>query len=643
MADNEITRRMSAEKMLNESQAQLASIIGSAMDAIISIDAEQRIVLFNAAAEKMFQCPASEVIGQPIDRFIPKRFRDAHTAHVDNFGRANITRRSMGSLGAIFGLRGNGEEFPIEASISQAEADGRKLYTVIIRDITERKKADDLLREQAALLDQAQDAILVRDLEDCILFWNKGAEQIYGWSSSEVLGKKIQDIYYRGHSDQHDKAKQSVLENGEWAGELRHVTKGGKEIIAQSRWTLVRDEQGNPKSLLVINTDITEKRKIESQFLRAQRMESIGTLAGGLAHDFNNILSPILLAIRMLQVRFPDEDSQRLLSMLQTSTERGAELVKQVLSFARGVEGERIIIQPRHLIREIVKIFKDTLPKSIEVAYDTSEDLWTVVGDITQLHQVLMNLCVNARDAMPQGGKLTIKAENVRIDDSYARMNIDARPGSYVLITISDTGMGIPANIIDKIFDPFFTTKEHGKGTGLGLSTAIGIVKGHNGFIAVYSEEGRGTQFKIHIPAVESAHATQVDEVQAEMPTGHGELILVIDDEATICEIAKGTLETYGYRAITASDGTEAVALYAQHKDEIKAVLTDMMMPYMDGPATIRALQKMNPQVKIIASSGLTDNSRATEAASAGVKIFLPKPYTADQLLNTLAELLNKA
>src|SRR6185503_12906483 len=225
MAENENTRTMIAEKMLNESQAQLASIISSAMDAIISIDGEQRIVLFNAAAEKMFHCPASEALGQPVDRFIPKRFRGAHTEHVDKFGRANITRRSMGSLGAIFGLRGNGEEFPIEASISQTEADGLKIYTVIIRDITERKKSEDQLREQAALLDQARDAILVRDLEDRILFWNKGAELIYGWSSDEVLGKKTQDIYYKGNLDQYDKAKQTVLENGEWIGELHHTTR----------------------------------------------------------------------------------------------------------------------------------------------------------------------------------------------------------------------------------------------------------------------------------------------------------------------------------------------------------------------------------------------------------------------------------
>jgi PAS domain S-box-containing protein len=508
-------------------------------------------------------------------------------------------------------------------------------YVAIRNDITERKRAEEQLREQATLLDNAQDAILVRDLDDKFLFWNKGAERIYGWPASEVIARDLKDIIYKNSLSQFSEAKRATLSNGEWQGELRQVTRDGREIVVESRWTLVRDDRGEPKSVLVINTDVTDKRKIEAQFLRAQRMESIGTLASGIAHDFNNLLSPIMMSIQLLQARIKDEDGQRLLAMLQVSAERGAGLVKQVLSFARGVEGERITLQPRHLIKEIVKILKDTLPKSIEVEFEASEDLSVVAGDATQLHQVLMNFCVNARDAMLGGGKLTIKADNVHIDDNYARMNLEAKPGRFVLITIADSGVGISPNIINRIFEPFFTTKEHGKGTGLGLSTALGIVKGHSGFINVYSEPGRGTQFKIYLPAAETPFTVQADS-SASLPVGRGELILVVDDEIAIREITKGTLEAYGYRALTAADGTEAVALYAQHKDEIKLVLTDLMMPYMDGPVTIRALQKLNPNVRIIASSGLTENRRAIE----GVKLFLPKPYTAERLLNALAEVI---
>src|SRR6185369_8814167 len=342
-----------------------------------------------------------------------------------------------------------------------------------------------------------------------------------------------------------------------------------------------------------------------------------------------------MMSIQLLQARISDDDGQRLLAMLQMSAERGAGLVKQVLSFARGVEGERITLQPRHLIKEIVKILKDTLPKSIEVEFEASEDLSLVAGDATQLHQVLMNFFVNARDAMPGGGKLTIKAENVFIDDNYARMNLESKPGAFVMITIADSGIGISPHVINRIFEPFFTTKEHGKGTGLGLSTALGIVKGHGGFINVYSEPGRGTQFKIYLPAAETPFTVQADTSTA-LPPGRGELILVVDDEIAIREITKGTLEAYGYRALTAADGTEAVALYAQHKDEIKVVLTDLMMPYMDGPVTIRALQKLNPKIKIIASSGLAESGRAIE----GVKMFLPKPYTAERLLKALTDVI---
>src|SRR5581483_9295356 len=398
-----------------------------------------------------------------------------------------------------------------------------------------------------------------------------------------------------------------------WIGELHQVTKDGREIIAECHWTLVRDDADGPKSILAINTDITAKKKLEAQFLRAQRMESIGTLAGGIAHDLNNVLSPVLTAINLLQIKITDPESRRLIQILQTNIERGADMVRQVLTFARGVEGERIMLQPKHLIREVVKILRETLPKAIEIRIALPDDLWVVTGDATQLYQVLMNLCVNARDAMPGGGALTISAENLVLDDSYARMHLEANPGRFVLIRITDTGVGIPAENLNKVFEPFFTTKEYGKGTGLGLSTVVGIVKSHQGFVDVYSEINRGTEFKVYLPAVTSEMMQQAEAEQAELPAGHGELVLLVDDEAAIREITRGTLEAYGYNVMTAADGTEAVAIYAANKDSIQVVLTDMMMPYMDGPATIRALRKMDPRVRIIASSGLAADGKLAE------------------------------
>jgi two-component system, cell cycle sensor histidine kinase and response regulator CckA len=515
-------------------------------------------------------------------------------------------------------------------------------YVAIRYDITERKHYEERIREQANLLDKAQDAILVRDLEGHVLYWNKSAERIYGWTQDEVLGKNARQLLFGENKLQYDEALLAILRDGEWTGELNQMTRSGDEITVESRWTLVRNDDGEATSVLVINTDITERKKIEAQFLRAQRMESIGTLAGGIAHDLNNILSPILMGIDMLQMRLTDESSRQYLKMLQQSAERGASMIRQVLSFARGVQGERVTVQPKHLIKDIIKILIDTLPKSISIKFFIPEGLWVASADPTQIHQVLMNLCVNARDAMPTGGVLTISAENTTLDENYARMHLEAKAGKYVTITIADTGAGMTPAVTGRIFEPFFTTKDVGKGTGLGLSTALTIIKSHGGFINVYSEIGKGSQFTIYIPAMEVESAEQLERREAELPVGHGELVLVVDDEESIREITKGTLQTFGYRVLVASDGTEAVALYAEHKNDIEIVLTDMMMPFMDGPATIRALQRLNPQVKVIAASGLAANDKAAEAQSVGVKTFLSKPYTAEKLLTTIAELLRQ-
>ncbi|MDX2216670.1 MAG: response regulator [Oculatellaceae cyanobacterium bins.114] len=507
-----------------------------------------------------------------------------------------------------------------------------------VRYAIERKRTEHQIREQAALLDIATDAILVEDLNNRVVFWNKGAEHLYGWSAEEVLGKRTKAILYKQLSPQFQLAQKILFEQGEWSGELHQISRKDKEIIVESRWTLMRDEDYKPKSILVVSTDITEKKTLETQFLRAQRMESLGTLASGLAHDLNNILTPILSTAQLLQMKFPktDERNQQLLKMLELNAKRGAMLVKQVLSFARGVEGERTILQLRHLIIEIQHIVEETFPKSIEIDLKIAQDLWTITGNATQLHQVLMNLCINACDAMPDGGKLAIAAQNLFIDENYARMNLDAKVGHFIQVSVSDTGSGIAPEVLDRIFEPFFTTKELGKGTGLGLSTVIGIVKNHGGFVSVSSELGKGTHFNLFFPAVVASEPWESKD--SEILIGNNELVLVVDDEAAICASNKALLEAYNYQVLTANSGIEAIVLYTEYQDKISLVLVDIMMPSMDGALTIRALQKINPQIKIVAISGLVSSSQIAVVASSGIQSFLPKPYTAKELVQAVSQ-----
>ncbi len=505
-------------------------------------------------------------------------------------------------------------------------------------DITDRKESEQKIREQANLLAIATDAIFVHNLDNQVLFWNQGAERLYGWSEAAILGQDWRNLL----SPDTRSELATVIEQGHWQGEVTKVTQTGQSVVVMSRRSVMLDGLGQPKSILTVDTDITEKKQLETQFLRAQRLESLGTLSSGIAHDLNNVLTPIIGIVQLLPHKIPnlDPQTQRLLQILNDSARRGADLVKQILSFTRGLEGKPTSTEVTHLLAEIQRIIRQAFPKNIELSLDLCRDLWLIAADATMLHQVFMNLCVNARDAMPNGGQLSIKTENLTIDKNYARMNLDAHVGPYVVVTIADTGMGIPPDIIERIFDPFFTTKDIGKGTGLGLSTVIGIVKSHQGFINVYSEVGKGTRFTVYLPA------TEIDEtktiVEADPPYGQGELILVVDDETAIQEITQVTLESHGYTVMTANDGIEAIALYAEHKQNISAVLLDLMMPSLDSATTMRTLHKLDPQVRIIAMSGLATNESVTKTMKEGVQAFLAKPFTAPELLNLLARILLK-
>ncbi|MFO1471662.1 MAG: PAS domain S-box protein [Turneriella sp.] len=618
------------EQKLAEERNRL--IVNALPDLVFVLDRDGVFVDYHASEPKR--------LAYKPEFFLGKSFREIFDA--------NLAGKMIGAIDLVAGgspLERIEYTLPVADRIAHFEATftplDRERMMIVVRDTTERKQNELKMREQATLLDNARDAILVRNLDHTIEYWNKGAEQMYGWSQQEVLGKSVRTIFYT-KPDTFDAATAELLKSGEFSGELEQKTRDGRKIIVQARWTMLKDDAGNPRSVFAINTDITERKNLEQQFLRAQRLESIGTLAGGIAHDLNNVLTPIMLATAVLKTGELKDDQLELLAMIEASVKHGTRMVRQVLSFARGAEGNPRPMQLETLLADLEPIIRDTFPRNIDIKIEASENLWLVKADFTQLHQVLMNLAVNARDAMPEGGKLILTASNCTLDKQYAGMQVDAKPGNYVLIHLEDSGEGMPADVIERIYEPFFTTKEHGKGTGLGLSTSLAIVKAHGGFMRVYSEPGRGTKFHVYLPALSDEALTAQPDDTEEMPHGNGELILVVDDEPAVLEVTKQTLGAFGYKTKTAQDGAEAIVVFTENKDQIAAVVTDMMMPVLDGAGAIRVLLKMRHDLPVIAVSGLDAQVKIPEMQTQTNIYFLQKPYAAALLLQTLKTALSK-
>jgi two-component system, cell cycle sensor histidine kinase and response regulator CckA len=553
---------------------------------------------------------------------------------------------------ALKAMQAGAQDYLVKGRVS-----GSDLLMRSIRYAIERKRAEAILqkreRELRTLTEHAPDIISRFDPDLKYLFINPAVEAPSGLTVEDFLGKTMRDL------------GTVPIQVDEWESRLRAVFTSGEPITIEAEFPTrqgMRHYQsrcvpefaldGSVESVLVMTRDTTEQKRLEAQLFRAQRMESLGTLASGIAHDMNNILTPILVVSQLLPLKIPnlDQQNQHLLKMLEDSARRGSNLVKQILTFSRGSEGERSPVAIEPLLSEIEQILKSTFPKSISLIFDATVQsnrpnppepprLWPVVADPTQLHQVLMNLCMNARDAILDRGSVSISAENRTLETTDEWTNLEAQPGAYVVITIADTGTGIAPEYLDRIFEPFFTTKEVGKGTGLGLATSIGIIKNHRGFVTVSSEVGKGTQFQIFLPAAFETSVT--NEPDQKYLTGQGQLILIVDDEAQIREALRITLELHNYRVIFAENGIEAVKIYASHQHEISVVLIDMIMPMMDGDQTIRELYKLNPNNKVIVFSGTA--TKGSLPPLSNVKGFLSKPYSTQDLLAIVHSVVRQA
>jgi PAS domain S-box-containing protein len=512
-------------------------------------------------------------------------------------------------------------------------------------DITTRKLAEARLRLESAALSAAALAIAITDSRGLIEWVNPAFTTLTGYTAEEAVGHNLGKLVQAGQLSQefYNQLWTTILAGQTWHGELVNRHKDGTLVPEEQTITPVRDEDGTIAHFIAIKQDITERRRLQEQSLRSQRLESVGRLAGGIAHDLNNILAPVLMAPSILRESITDEAGREILDAVEISANRGAAIIRQLLTFSRGgTPGEREPVQLRLIVRDMVAIIRETFPKNLVTRTDIHSDPWLVEADATQLHQVLLNLCVNSRDAMPAGGTLTIALENVELDEAAVAGHADSAPGPHVLLGVFDTGHGIAPEHLDKVFDPFFTTKEVGKGTGLGLATVLGIVHGHRGFVEVRSRPGTGTQVRIYLPAAATDAITPPTTTADLPPRGHGELILVVDDEENVRRITRRILERHGYRVIVAADGAEALARYQQHRATIRLVLTDLLMPFMDGATLVRAIHEIDPAARILAVSGHAAHEDPLQVGP-DVVGFLAKPYLRPALLATIGEALASA
>ncbi len=487
------------------------------------------------------------------------------------------------------------------------------------------------------------DGMRLTDGAGNVLMVNEAYCRLVGKSRAQIEGKLMSEIYAEEDREHILARHRECFISRTVPAHLDRQLKlwNGREI-----WLEVSNcffETADSKPLLLgLFRDVTERKEVERQIQRTQRLESIGTLAGGVAHDLNNALAPILMASELLRLEFPDKGG-RFLDLIQAGANRGAEMVKQLLTFARGTDGERLLLQPQHLLKEMVKLMKGSFPKNIQIQTNFTKNLRTILGDATQLDQVLLNLCVNARDAMPDGGTLTLKAENVEIDAVYAASFPEAKPGHYVMVRVEDTGTGIPPEILERIFEPFFSTKGPEKGTGLGLSTVIGIVKGHGGFIRVYSTLGKGSTFAVYLPAADSgAGDTALLAKTNTAYRGNGETLLVVDDEPAVREVTRAALTALNFKVLTAASGTEALVQLMEKRTELRAVISDLHLPGMDGLTFVRMLKGMLPQAGIIAMSGRFEEREKSEFKALGVSTLLDKPFTKEKLVESLKTVLTE-
>ena len=633
-------RRQRAEQALVAAEANFRALVENSVVGIYVIQ-NRRFAYANPKMLEILGYSATELIARPMLEFVVEADRAA--------AEANLRRRLGGCSDTLeYGLRmrrKDGTIAEVEVHGTRTQFNGQPAVLGTLLDVTQRKQAEEALRQSEERFSKAfrssPVAITLATLsEGRLIEVNEAFLAMVGYSREEVIGRTCSELgVWTDAEGQPRMAEELAKHNHARNIETSFRRRTEEEGIALGSAEVV--EVSGQRCVLASFHDLTDKRRMEAQLLRNQRLESVGTLAGGIAHDLNNVLAPILLSTKLLAPKIGDAEGQSLLASIKTSAERGSTLIKQVLTFARGAEGKRLPMRVGDVVLETGSLLKRTFSKTIDVNIQVQPGLWSVLGDATQIQQVIINLAVNARDAMPTGGTLVLSVHNVPPDASLGDLDPTARSGPHIVITASDTGTGMPAQVRDRIFEPFFTTKPTGQGTGLGLSTARGLVKSHGGFITVQSQPGRGSVFRVYLPALADPVAEPPAAARPRLPRGQGELILFVDDEPGLLNLARQTLRVFGYEVVTAVNGAEAVDAFSRHRDRLALMVTDMMMPVLDGPGTIKAIRQMDSQLKIIAVSGGGAEEMPAGLEALGVSAFLAKPFTAEDFLGTVNRVLH--
>ena len=645
--EKELAMRRRVEEDLRFSEKRFSSFMDRLPAAVFIKDTESRYVYVNRFYEDVLGVKG--VIGKTADQVFPESLSRSMLLDDRKVLSGELRIREE----KIEDAEGKERVFETHKFLMGGQK-GLPLIGGIALDITERKKAEERLRASEerfrSIVENSHDGIVIIDDNFCLEYANDEICKMMGYGPEELVGtdfRKFLDEESLGYTVERYLKRQRDEEVPP-RYEINFVRKNGEEIRVEASISIVSTEMGERRTIAQL-LDITErkkaaeeKKKLEAQLRQAQKMEAVGTLAGGVAHDFNNVLQAILGYTQMLLLdRTEDDPVHAKLKRIENSAHRASELTQQLLTFSRKVESELRPLDLNSEVRQVQELLEKTIPKMIDIEMYLQEDLWIVNADPMQMEQVMMNLGVNARDAMPEGGKLVFETENVVLDRQYCAAHLGAKPGKFVLLCISDTGIGMDKDALDHIFEPFYTTKEVGKGTGLGLAMVYGIVKNHDGYIMCYSEPNKGTTFKIYLPVVESQSAKEKVIVEERELRGGGERILLVDDEEPLRKMGKEILERFGYRVFTVRDGESAVEAYREREGEIDLVILDLVMPGMGGKRCLEELLCLNDSLKIVIASGYSVNGSTRDVVDAGAKGFIRKPYELRQMLGTVREALD--